>query len=127
METLSYDLAFGLLQAFQCHKVASHRVQHLHQVKAAAAEADIETTASSVEDEAVSVEDLKTGVAHVYGVRGSPEKVDGFTIIIQTLHLEVQEQAMDFQLQQLHQCHIANAYLDCRARNMSSLVCSNLA
>ena len=64
-----------LLQALQCHKRVSQKVQPLHQVRAAAAEAEIETTASSVGDEAVRVEDLKTGVAHVYGVRGSPEKV----------------------------------------------------
>lgn len=57
---------------------ANTRVQQIQKVRAAAAEAEIETTASSVgDDDLVSVEDLKTGVAHVYGVRGSPEKVCG--------------------------------------------------
>lgn len=51
-------------------------MQQIQKVRAAAAEAEIETTASSVgDDDLVRVEDLKTGVAHVYGVRGSPGKV----------------------------------------------------
>ena len=44
-------------------------------VRTAAAEADIETTAQPVGEEDPRIEDFKTGVAHVWGVRGSPDKV----------------------------------------------------
>lgn len=52
---------------------------------AAAAEADIETTASPVDEEPTSIKDLKTGVARVWGVRGSPDKVHLSANSLQTI------------------------------------------
>ncbi len=63
-----------MLQAILSH-VRANKVQQIHRTRAAAAEAEIETTATSVEDQEIRISDLKTGIAHVYGVRGSPEKV----------------------------------------------------
>lgn len=47
----------------------------MHCAAAASAEAEYDTTAEEVTSGDVQIQDLKTGVAHVYNVRGSPDKV----------------------------------------------------
>lgn len=59
---------------YQRKALRSTELRNLVRVSAAA-EADIDTTAEPVGDGEINVKDFKTGIAHVYDIRGSPSKV----------------------------------------------------